>query len=90
MVILLLYIVLHIFSTMQSKKLITEEMIAVFLGSDWFKHSGCDCRSLRMQMVTIFSGFKKFVWLVRRLKIGAFVGYLWLVNYQIQQQLNNK
>ena len=41
-------------------------------------------------MVAVSSGFKKFVRLILRLEICAFAGYVLLVNYQIQQQINNK
>ena len=48
------------------------------LGPDWFKRSGCgcDCGRLRMRVVAVSSGFKRFVRLVLRLKISAFAGYL--------------
>ena len=32
------------------------------------------------RVVVVSNGFKRFVWLVLRLEISAFVGYLWLVN----------
>ena len=41
----------------------------------------CGCGSLRMRVVAVSSGFKRFVWLVLRLEISVFAGYLWLVNY---------
>ena len=39
------------------------------LGPDWFKRSGygCGCESLRMRVVAVSSGFKRFVRLVLRL-----------------------
>ena len=43
-----------------------------------------------MRIVAVSTGFNRFVGRVLRLEIGAFTGYLWLINYQIQQQLNNK
>ncbi|WZY98113.1 hypothetical protein YC2023_070442 [Brassica napus] len=45
--------------------------IILLLGPDWFKRSGygCGCGRLRMRMVAVFSGFKRFVRLVLRLKI---------------------
>ena len=38
-------------------------------------------------MVAVSSVIKRFVWLVQRLKIIAFAGYLWLVDYKILQSL---
>ena len=47
-------------------------------GPDWFKRSdcGCGCGSLRMRVVAVSSGFKRFVRLILRLEICAFAGYL--------------
>ena len=51
---------------------------------------GCECRSLRMRVVAVSDVIKRFVWLAQRFKIIAFAGYLWLVDYKILQQFNNK
>ncbi|CAF1932015.1 BnaCnng30040D [Brassica napus] len=45
-------------------------------GHDGFKRSGGGCGSLRIRMVAISSGFKRFVRLVLRLGNGVFAGYL--------------
>ena len=48
------------------------------LESDWFKRSGCGCGcgNLRMRVVAVSNGSKRFVRLVLRLEIDAFAEYL--------------
>lgn len=55
----------------------------MYSGPDW-------CGSFLIRMVAVSSVIKRFVWLVERLKIVAFAGYLWLVDYKILQRFNNK
>ena len=61
-----------------------------YLGPDWCTCSDCDRKNLQMRVVAILSSFKRFVRLILQLEISVFTQYLWLINYQIHQQLNNK
>ena len=92
-IILISFFILSLCNKQQLKNMNgTSANIFFYLGPDWCNCSccGCSCGSLRMRVVAVLSGFKRFVWLILWLEIGAFAGYLWLVNHQIQHQLNNK
>ncbi|CAG7888291.1 unnamed protein product [Brassica rapa] len=62
------------------------------LGPDWFNRSGCGCGcgSLRMRVVAVSSGFKRFVRLVMRLEIcSERFGAIWSGLERFERLLQN-